>query len=218
MGAQHPLSHHPRDAARPLAGTRDPTLEVATCRRTVVARPDIGPGAAPAVALACGGALPSVRVRRHLEIPIIPAKSINPIFDRASARHHHSAAANARHAAGVLGARRHGALEPAHSAGGDGGGIRETPGPAAPIPFATLGADCGIAGAHDECLVVLTWPVKPCLRVRSAETGKERQQRGGNEAPKQAPDGSRRDARIGAHEPLARNPAATKSCSHVNNA
>src|SRR5450631_436065 len=98
----------------------------------LIARPRIGPGAA-FVVVGAGGLAGLLALIFQSEIAVVAAEAVDRGFDRAVLRLDHAGAAHAGDAAIVLGAGRHGILQPAHRAAGGIGRIGKGPGPAAAV-------------------------------------------------------------------------------------
>ena len=79
----HPLSHHPRNAAWLMDRAGDVVFQIANRRRSDIARPHIGPGAAAFLALAGKLTVLARRIGRHVELPVVAAETVNLELDRA---------------------------------------------------------------------------------------------------------------------------------------
>src|SRR5882757_7656679 len=90
-----PLPHYPRDTARFVRGARDVVLEIANRRCADIARTYVGPGATTYFALAGELTALAGRIGRHLNLPVVPAETVNAELDHAAARFDHTSPAHA---------------------------------------------------------------------------------------------------------------------------
>jgi hypothetical protein len=145
--ADSPLSHYARNTTRLVPRARDLILEIATCARSDIAGPHIGPGPAFVLGLARRLASRTVRFSRNFQIAVIAAEAVNGILDWCLARLDHASTVDAGNTAFVLRARRHEAFQPADRDYVFGTRIRESPCVAARVALAASGAYGRIARA-----------------------------------------------------------------------
>src|SRR5215471_10230570 len=172
-----PLPHHTRYAAWLMVRRPDMVFEEAPRFRTEIAGPYVGPCAALSFAIAGRLAGFACRLRRHLEIAIVTADTVDGKLPRAMARLDDAGAADPGRGASIFHPGRHLALEPARSRT-IGSRVAETPRPAAAFPVAPSGACGGITGTHREARVVAAPTIKSHLRAgrrRKVQDGSNRQ-------------------------------------------
>src|SRR5262249_12730978 len=172
------LPHHARHAARLAARRPQAILEIAARVRVdaEIAGPDIGPG--PAVLLRLAGLLARrpVGIRGGVEVAVVAAEAVDAELDdalAALARLLDARTLDARDAAGVLGALRHLAPEPAYGVLPRRAGIDEAPGAAARLAVAARRARGGIARPFDRAGIVAARAIESGLRGGSGRRGQQ---------------------------------------------
>lgn len=146
-----------------MHGPRDAVLEIANCRRTDIARPDVGPGAAAFLGFASARTAFAARVGRQLEVPKVATVSIDPELRRSAFRLDDAGPAHAGHTTGCFEAWCHPGFEPAYGAGAFAYRIGKGPRPAAWISLATGCALRRIAGSHGKAGIVAACPIEADL-------------------------------------------------------
>src|SRR5262252_4053676 len=161
------LPHHARYATRLVVWRPHVVLQEAPRFRTEVAGSHIGPGAALGFGIAGHLAGFTYGIRRHIEIAVIAAGTINGKFPHAMTRLDHTGAADTGCGGAVFHPGRHLALEPAHPRA-IGGRVIEAPGPAAGLPVTPGSACTRIAGPHRKIRIITTTAIEPylCARLR----------------------------------------------------
>src|SRR5215470_3706426 len=161
------LPHHARYATRLVVRRPHMVFQEAPRLGTEITGPRVGPGAALGFAIASRLAGFTYWIRRHIEIAIIAASTIDGKFTHTMTRLDHAGAADAGCGAAVFYPGRHLAFEPAYR-GMISARIIEAPGPA-PGFAVTPGSACRrIGGPHRKIRIITATAIEPylCARLR----------------------------------------------------